>query len=168
MMNVAAELRRYESLTTGQLHQEHLRVTGERARSNNRPFLIKRILWNRQAATRGGLTERARARANELARDQDLRVRPPQAIHDAVKAAAAPIVAPADTDATTAAKAPFSELPPVGSVIMKQYCGRRLQVQVVADGFVFEQQHFKSLSAVARHVTGANWNGRLFFGVATR
>ena len=75
-MHVTTELRRLATLTVGELRAEYERVAGEPARSNNRPFLIKRIAWRLQAAASGGLTERARTRALELARDQDLRVRP--------------------------------------------------------------------------------------------
>jgi len=33
------------------------------------------------------------------------------------------------------------------------------------DGFEWNGQFFKSLSAIARHITGRNWNGYTFFGI---
>ena len=34
-----------------------------------------------------------------------------------------------------------------------------ISVRVLADGFKYEDEHFKSLSAVTRAVTGKHWNG---------
>ena len=41
-------------------------------------------------------------------------------------------------------------------------------MQVVAGGFEYEGQRYRSLSAVARQVTGTRWNGLVFFGLAKR
>lgn len=152
MKSVKAESIRLGALTVKQLQDEHLRLTGEPARSNNRAFLIKRILWHLQARAEGGLSERCRARAAELARDSDLRMRPKAEIHAVVHDAAA---SPARPTAS-----------PTGSVITRVYRGRRLEVRVLADGFEFEGKSYRSLTAIARHVTGAKWNGRLFFGLS--
>jgi hypothetical protein len=53
----------------------------------------------------------------------------------------------------------------VGTVLVRQYRGRDIEVRVLTDGFEWEGQVFKSLSAVAKAVTGTQWNGRVFFGV---
>jgi hypothetical protein len=41
-------------------------------------------------------------------------------------------------------------------------------VKVLADGFEYERETYRSLSAVAKAVTGSHWNGLLFFGLATK
>ncbi len=41
--------------------------------------------------------------------------------------------------------------------------GKELVVRVDGDGFVFEGQRFKSLSAVAKHITGSHCSGQAFF-----
>jgi hypothetical protein len=41
-------------------------------------------------------------------------------------------------------------------------------VIVLGHGFEYDGQHWKSLSAIARAITGTNWNGPLFFGLAKR
>ena len=56
-------------------------------------------------------------------------------------------------------------LPP-GALLTRVYKGRTIQVQVLADGFECGGQVHRSLSAAAQAITGARWNGRLFFGVA--
>ena len=41
-------------------------------------------------------------------------------------------------------------------------------VKVLAGGFEYESRRYRSLSAIAREVTGTRWNGLLFFGLAER
>ena len=43
--------------------------------------------------------------------------------------------------------------------------GRRHHVAVMANGYRWEGKTFSSLSAVARAITGARWNGPRFFGL---
>lgn len=52
-----------------------------------------------------------------------------------------------------------------GTMLTKVYKGQTLQVRVVEKGFEYEGTVYRSLSAVARAITGAHWNGRLFFGL---
>jgi Protein of unknown function (DUF2924) len=56
-----------------------------------------------------------------------------------------------------------SRLPPHGSYLEREYKGRRVIVKVLVDGFEFEGRVYRSLSAIAREVTGTKWNGFLFF-----
>ncbi|MBC7833840.1 MAG: DUF2924 domain-containing protein, partial [Phycisphaerales bacterium] len=69
------ELESLRTLCVRQLRERFAEVYGEPAKSNNKDFLVKRIAWRIQALREGGLSERARARAAELARDADLRQR---------------------------------------------------------------------------------------------
>jgi hypothetical protein len=39
---------------------------------------------------------------------------------------------------------------------------------LLEDGFEYQSQHYRSLSAVAREVTGTHWNGLSFFGLTER
>jgi hypothetical protein len=50
-------------------------------------------------------------------------------------------------------------------VITRDYKGRKLLVSVLDDGFEFEGRKFRSLSAIAKEVTGSHWNGVHFFGL---
>jgi len=67
-----AALRR---MTVKQLRRRHVELFGEENRSANRQYLFRRIAWRLEAMDEGGLSERARQRAHELARDTDLRRR---------------------------------------------------------------------------------------------
>ncbi|MFC1476290.1 DUF2924 domain-containing protein [Candidatus Zixiibacteriota bacterium] len=56
-------------------------------------------------------------------------------------------------------------LPKVGTTITKTYKGKTLNVRVLEKGFEYDGQVFRSLSGLAKHVTGAIWNGFGFFGL---
>ena len=56
-------------MTVAQLRGKYLELFGEPTRSGNRDFLFKRIAWRVQSLAEGTLSERARRRAEELARD---------------------------------------------------------------------------------------------------
>jgi hypothetical protein len=54
-----------------------------------------------------------------------------------------------------------------GSRLVRVWNGRSHHVEVTEQGFVWNGQAFKSLSAVAREITGARWSGPRFFGVGS-
>ncbi len=55
-----------------------------------------------------------------------------------------------------------------GAQLVREWNGRRYQVEVTETGFVLDRRRFDSLTAVARHITGTNWSGPRFFGLKTR
>ncbi|MBO7453855.1 MAG: DUF2924 domain-containing protein [Alphaproteobacteria bacterium] len=55
--------------------------------------------------------------------------------------------------------------PQIGTKIVKEYHDKTYEVLVVNDGFAYEGNVFKSLSAIANKITGTKWNGLKFFGV---
>jgi len=52
-----------------------------------------------------------------------------------------------------------------GTVLVREYQGARHTVTVVANGFVWREATYASLSAIAEAITGTNWNGPRFFGL---
>jgi hypothetical protein len=52
-----------------------------------------------------------------------------------------------------------------GAVLMREHGGKRHTVTVTADGIVWQERTYPSLSAVARAITGTAWNGYRFFGL---
>jgi hypothetical protein len=154
-LNVDKELAVLQRMTTGQLREKYAAVFGEQTNGRNKTWLVRRIIWRMQANAEGGLSERARQRAEELAAGADLRLTAPPA---------RPAKAP---DATAAVcTIPFQgdrRLPPPGTVLTRKYKGRTLQVKVLADGFEYEGEAYRSLTAVAKAITGSHCNGYLFF-----
>lgn len=59
-------------------------------------------------------------------------------------------------------------VPIPGSLIMREYKGRLLEVLVLDEGFEYAGEKFKSLSAVAKRITGSHCNGYLFFNLRRR
>ncbi len=157
MMNVAKEVAALERMTVDQLRARYAEVFGERTNGRHKEWLIKRIVWRMQANAEGDLSERARRRAEELANDADLRMTPPRERKPAADAGER-------TVAVATAVRPSGELLP-GMVLKREYKGRMMRVTVLADGFEFEGERYKSLTAVAKAVTGKHWNGFHFFNL---
>jgi hypothetical protein len=154
--DLAKELAGLKRLSVGRLKEKYADVFGEPTGGNNRPWLLRRIAWRLQERALGGLSERAKARAAELADDADLRVVAPRA----------------GTAATTPPEPPRPpadpRLPTPGTVLTRSYKGRTLEVKVLAGGFEFAGQRYGSLTAVAKAATGSHCNGFAFFGLASK
>ena len=151
-LNIVHEVATLERLTIGQLRQRFAELFGEATLASNRTWLVKRIAWRLQALAEGDLSERARRRAAELARDADLRLNPPRRKTTTVAPQPAAIPAPVDP-----------RLPPPGTLLTRPYKGQLVQVQVLTDGFAYAGRVYPSLSAVAKVITGTHTNGFLFF-----
>jgi len=106
----------------------------------------------------GDLSERAKARAAELARDADLRITAPRE-----KPAVLPMVRGGIRTGTLPKEKSDERLPPPGTVLTRKYKGGTVQVKVLAQGFEYAGAVYGSLSAVAKTVTGSHCNGFLFF-----
>ncbi len=140
-------------MTVPLLRQRHLDVFGHETGTHNKLHLIRKIAWRIQALAEGDLSERARQRATELARDADVRVRPPKDFAVA-KANGGSITVPVQTD---------PRLPSIGDAIVRTYKGQKVRVIVLADGFEYDGRRFRSLSAVAKAISGSHCNGFRFF-----
>jgi hypothetical protein len=55
-----------------------------------------------------------------------------------------------------------------GTRLVREWNGRTITVEVSDEGFVHAGRSWRSLSEIARHVTGAHWSGPRFFGVTGR
>jgi hypothetical protein len=56
----------------------------------------------------------------------------------------------------------------LGSELVREHSGNHHRVMVMDEGFAWNGKTFTSLSAVARAITGTNWNGNRFFGLTER
>jgi hypothetical protein len=52
-----------------------------------------------------------------------------------------------------------------GTRLVREWQSRTYEVLVLDDGFSWQGTHYRSLSAVARKITGTPWSGPLFFGL---
>src|SRR5262249_45627611 len=155
--NVDAAIIALRGMSVADLRKRYAEVFGEPTRSFNKDFLVKRIAWRIQAIREGGLSERARRRAMELANDADLRLRPPptpQAPSEPRQVRTTPFRVEAD-----------QRLPMPGTLLKREYKGQMIHVRVLSRGFEFGGEVYRSLTAIAQKITGSHWNGYLFFGL---
>ena len=155
-LNVGKEVAVLERMTVRDLKERYSELFGEVTPTHNRAWLFKRIAWRIQSMAEGDLSERAKQRAADLARDADLRLSPPKVDHPARVA-----VGPTATGAVTIS--PNDRLPVPGTIITREYRGETWEVQVLPNGFEFEGETYKSLSALAKKITGQHLNGYHFF-----
>jgi hypothetical protein len=52
-----------------------------------------------------------------------------------------------------------------GTVLIREWHGTQHQVTVLKKGFLYRAKRFRSLSEIARAITGSRWSGPLFFGL---
>lgn len=52
-----------------------------------------------------------------------------------------------------------------GTRLVREWNGQTVTVEVLEQGFAFADRTWRSLSEIARHVTGAHWSGPRFFGL---
>ena len=158
--NLATEIAALARLRVSELRAKFAAVFGESTQAHNKVWLVKRIAWRLQALAEGDLPQRARQRAAELIHDADLRLSPPRAdlaSSDATTPSTPTLHVPAD-----------DRLPRPGTILTRRYKGRTLQVHVLDHGFRFEDQVYRSLSAVAKAVTGSHCSGHFFFRLTSQ
>ena len=157
--NMAKSIADMGKMTAGELRGKYVELFGEESRSGNRQWLFRRCAWRLQALAEGDLSERARARAKELARDVDIRLRPPAEMD------MPPLTRPAACRTARANIGRDARLPMPGARLARKYKGHVYEVEVLDNGFVYDGEAYRSLSAIAYAITGGHWNGYLFFNI---
>ncbi|MEP7367151.1 MAG: DUF2924 domain-containing protein, partial [Acidobacteriota bacterium] len=145
---IRIQIHALQRMTTGQLRARYREVFGQETRSNHKQFLFRRIAWRIQANALGGLSERARQRALELADDAELRIRAPKNF----------LREEIDEKRTVDARVdPTADprLPLPGSALIRRYRGKDVIVLVRPDGgFECDGRIYTSLSKAVSEATG--------------
>jgi hypothetical protein len=144
--SIVAQIAALKPMTVGQLREVYAEKFGEGSKSRNKAWLFKRIAC--------GLSERAKKRAAELANDADLRLRPPKGHKTPEPAPAAPTRDP--------------RLPAPGTELKREFNGKEHVVAVGESAFTYKGKEYKSLSAIAKLISGTPWNGYGFFGLLAK
>lgn len=118
--------------------------------SNNRTYLWRRVAYKIQELEYGELSAKAQAKL--------------KALMDAYDPVNNVVLKP------EVAKSEFlprkdRRLPLPGTIITKEYKDTKIQVKALDKGFEYNGKIYKSLTAVAKEITGAHWNGFLFFNL---
>lgn len=126
-------------------YREHF--PGKKAVSSNRAYVWRRVAHRMQEVENGGLSPSALKKLRLLMADYDPvnnQAFKPQAAH-------------------SGGIRRDRRLPLPGTLITKQYKGTAIQVKALEKGFEYGGKIYKSLTAIAKEITGAHWNGYLFF-----
>ena len=151
MNAIQAEIIRLQSLPKAKLIDLYKIKFGRVPRITLREFLWKRIAWKIQEAKFGGLSRPAQSKLEKLIAEIEL-----PAAEDTRKV-------------TGKLRGPHKPgMPGPGTILTKTYKSQRIHVEVLDMGFAWNGETYRSLTAVAKAVTGTHWNGRLFFGLTKR
>ena len=163
--DIAKEIDALQQMTTSELAERYQQLHGQSVRTRHRAYLIRNVAWRIQANAEGDLSGRARRRAAELANDADVRVMPPKTTIEPPDAHTIQV-----TRELRNGEHNDPRIPPPGSAIVREYKVRRIRVIVLADhdGFEFEGERFRTLSAIAKRVTDSHINGFRFFGLGSK
>ena len=106
----------------------------------NRRFLESRLAYRIQELAYGGLSDEALERLDAIADELEGKT-------------------------AKRRRASATGRPIAGTRLIREWQGKEHCVTVRRDDFEYQGRPYKSLSAVARHITGTNWNGLVFFGL---
>jgi len=145
-------------MSASALREYYYFLFGQPSRSGNVPYLRKRIAWRIQSLKEGPLTERARKRAAFLANEADIRSTAPRDEKPKYKPRPKPVELHVVGEA---ARDP--RLPRKGVTLKRIFKGKEYHVLIQENTFVYDGKTYRSLSAVAKAITGIKWNGFKFF-----
>ena len=158
MTVIATAIDDLQYMTTNELAEKYHDLHGHPVRTRHRQYLIRKLAWRIQANAMGDLSDRARKRATELANDAEVRVMAPKSL-----------ICPPQTGVSRSATKRYTKrdprIPSVGSAIVRQYKGKAIRVVVfdANEGFEYNGQRYRTLTAVAKAITGTHINGFRFF-----
>ncbi len=127
-----------QGLKTGALRAKHAELLGASTNSNNRPYLIRKL-------------------AAAIVAQQPTEPPPTRKSPKRLHRKAAPRGTRRGRD---------RRLPAVGTTLRREHGGKAHEVKVLDQGFEYAGKPYRSLSAIAREITGTVWNGFLFFAKA--
>ena len=141
MSDLGKQLARLATLSPAQTRSEWHRLF-RREVPQHSPHLLKRSMaWKLQARTEGDISPSMRRTLDRLIRTE--------------------------RNGDESSIEMSSDIP-VGTKLIREWHGRTIQVLVTDQGFEHAGRHYRSLSQIARHVTGAHWSGPRFFGLVKR
>ena len=136
---------------TEELQKRYKELYSEDAAGANRLYLWRKVAYRLQESEQGSLSAKANDQLKTLIKE-----------YDPINNKALRPHKPASYMPVTAKD---KRLPIPGTVITKEYKNAKHQVKVLEKGFEYNGKIYKTLSAIAKEITGAHWNGYLFLGL---
>ena len=137
---VLARLAALKDMTVRELKAEWAKLFSSDAPNNSRPFLEQRLAYRIQELTWGGPSKPVRQLLDALADEVEGK-----------KVRRSVIADPRN--------------PVIGTRLVREWDGAEHVITVLKDGFDWQGRRYKSLSSIARDITGTRWNGYRFFGL---
>ena len=103
--------------------------------NKNKTYMIRKLAWRLQEMTYGGLSEDTKTRLKKLRKNPSI------------------------------GSKKKTGLPPAGTQFVREHNGEEHRVTVLEDGFEYRGCKYRSLSEIARLITGTRWSGPKFFGL---
>lgn len=168
---IAERLQKLTTVNSSELRAEYQSVFNKASRSTNRQHLLRRIAWEIQAQAEGRLSEEVREYACRVAEQTDTFRRIDEALQKRRASPAQP-QSPATPKLGHRAERPPAKkrdprIPAPGSLLIVKQGRQTVRVTVLQAGFEYAGKPYRSLTAVARQVTGRNVNAYEFFGLGT-
>ena len=145
------EIMALKNASTEELQKRYKELYGEDATGTHKTYLWRKIAYKLQELECGGLSSKAKHRLKELIAEYD-------PINNKALRPDNPVISQ-----TVPGK--DKRIPIPGTAITKEYKGSNYQVKVLEKGFEYNTKIYKTLSAIAKEITGAHWNGYLFFNL---
>lgn len=147
--SVIRQIAGLKELSHDELKRMYRLLHGTEPPAANRDFITKRLAYRIQEIAYGGLSQSAHEKMDAaLARHGYDENGMPVARAGKVRR--------------------LEDMPVAGSKLVREWNGQRYEVTTLRDGFEYDGRKFRSLSAIAKAVTGTHWNGRAFFGLGGR
>ncbi|TCH99221.1 DUF2924 domain-containing protein [Roseococcus sp. SYP-B2431] len=141
--DVLGRLAWIQTAPIAQLKDQWRQLYGKEPPPFSRSYITSRLAYRVQELAYGGLRPETRARLEALGEQLD-----------------------GGNVVLRRIRADHRPLP--GTRLIREHAGIQHVVTVRADDFEFEGRPYRSLSAIARHITGTRWNGWTFFGLRAR
>jgi hypothetical protein len=150
-----AEIMELKDKTLPELKARYNELYGsESTQSSNKVYLWHKIAFKLQEIEQGGLSGVAQGKIEEFIQKYD-------PVNNKALRPGVDTVGNNKRSKITRDK----RLPIPGTIVTKEYKGTSLEVRILDNGFEYNNKQYKSLTAIAKEVTGAHWNGYLFFGL---
>ena len=140
---VLSRLAALQTASAAELKDQWRALFGKEPPPFNRPYLVSRLSYRVQELAYGGLKPETRARLEALGEQLD----GGNVVLRRIRADSRPLA---------------------GTRLIREWQGVQHVVTVRINDFEFEGRPYRSLSAIARHITGTRWNGWTFFGLKGR
>ena len=142
---VVRQLTELQDMPYAALKERWRSLYGAEPPAYKRAHMIRRLAYRIQELAYGGLSDETKAELEQIAEDDERQRQ----------------------GGRTERRKPKSTHPLPGTRLVREWNGQRHEVTTVEGGFEYAGRKYRSLSAIAKAITGAHWSGPQFFGLWT-